>query len=212
MNVATNVCIIPAKGISRRIPRKNVCLFLGRPIILYSIQTAVLAGIFDEVWVSTDDLDIAEYAKSMDVQAIMRPPELCEVGVPDCGTQEVTRHAIEFLQASGKNVEMACCLYATAPLVNCRDLMQGRNALMRVPSPPFSYSVGPDGKDAGAFYFGHARAFIDRVDLYEYAAKVYLPAERTCDINTPEDWHRAEELYVELHEAMLAQHRIDGLL
>lgn len=82
------VAIIPARGGSVRIPRKNIKIFHGRPIISYSIDTAQRSGLFDAVYVSTEDAEIAAIARKYGAALIHRPPELAEIGAPDCGTQE----------------------------------------------------------------------------------------------------------------------------
>lgn len=194
------VAIIPARGGSTRIPRKNIRPFFGRPIIAYSIDTAKASGLFDRIYVSTEDPEIALLARKLGADLIHRPANLAELnGAPDCGTQEVARHAITVLQGLGDKVDYACCIYPTAPLMTELDLRRGLDALMRGPWD-FCYAVGPDGKDAGQFYWGTAQAFLNREPLGgSTSARHRVPEHRYCDINTEVEWCEAERKYAAMH-------------
>lgn len=200
------VAIIPARGNSQRIPRKNIRDFHGKPIIAYSITTALESGLFDGgIWVSTEDAEIAAIAQQYGANYLKRPPELAEIdGAPDPGTQEVTRHSIEVLTAAGIKADEVCCIYATAPLMTAYYLTLGYRVLMRNPKAAFAYSVGGDQpRDAAQFYWGHARSFLDRIPLHPYAEnvwKIMIPDNQMCDINTEADWARAEHMYQALHD------------
>ena len=123
-----NVAIIPARGGSKRIPRKNIRMFCGKPMIAWPIEAALESGCFDQVIVSTDDSEIAEVARSYGASTpFMRPVELSD---DFTGTGDVTRHAVEWLQQEGHDPEDVCCLYATAPFVRPEDLRNGQ-ALLR---------------------------------------------------------------------------------
>jgi N-acylneuraminate cytidylyltransferase len=207
------VAIIPARGGSCRIPRKNIRDFHGKPIMAYSIDTAKASGLFDGgIFVSTEDEEIAKIARSLGAGLIHRPPELAEVnGTPDPGTQEVTRHAITVMQDLGDKVDYACCIYATAPLMRPYYLRLGYQVLTRNPKADFAYSVdGETQRDAAQFYWGHARAFLERRPFnvkdptLENVWKIALPSAEVCDINTEEDWERAERHYATL--------RVEGML
>jgi pseudaminic acid cytidylyltransferase len=173
------VAILPARGGSRRIAKKNIKPFYGRPIIQFPIDAVWESGIFDHVFVSTDDAEIANAATRAEI--VWRPT--CD-GTK--GTQEVAREVLVQMP----EVEYACVIYPCSPLLLPVDLVGGFNALM------FDYvmSVGPDLEDAGCFYWGLAESFRAGVSL-EYADKYILPAERVCDINVHADWERAEHLY-----------------
>ena len=115
-----NVCIIPARGGSKRIPRKNIKEFNGKPLIAYSIEAALKSGCFDRVVVSTDDNEIANTAKSFGAEApFLRPTNLSN---HTTGTLEVIKHAIEHLEQLGEQFESACCLYATAPFIQAETI------------------------------------------------------------------------------------------
>ena len=179
------IAVIPARGGSKRIPGKNIRPFHGKPIIAYSIATAQESGLFSGIYVSTEDAAVATVARDYGARVIARPPELAEIGAPDCGTQEVMRHALLSL---GITEGDACCIYATAPLMRPADLVAGHALLGE-----YVYSVGPDG-DAGQWYFGLVQNFLDRVPL-SAGTRYPLPAERVCDINVEADWLRAEALF-----------------
>lgn len=122
-----NVAIIPARGGSKRIPRKNLRNFCGQPIIAYSIATALQSGLFEHVVVSTDDDEIATLARSLGAEVpFVRPEELAN---DFAGTLAVMGHAAQACAALGWSVQRLCCLYATAPFVQSTDLQRGLQAL-----------------------------------------------------------------------------------
>lgn len=115
-----NVAIIPARGGSKRIPRKNIKFFDGKPMIAWSIEAANRSEIFDKIIVSTDDEEIAEISEKFGAQIpFFRPKELSD---DFTGTTEVIKHAIDFLNKDGFDIKFACCIYAIAPLINFLDL------------------------------------------------------------------------------------------
>jgi N-acylneuraminate cytidylyltransferase len=121
------IAVIPARGGSKRIPRKNIRPFLGRPMISWSIKAALQAGCFDLIIVSTDDEEIAEVALADGAKVpFLRPLELSG---DYAGTREVVVHAIDWAEAEGLQPAAVCCLYATAPFVQSADLVQGEEAL-----------------------------------------------------------------------------------
>jgi N-acylneuraminate cytidylyltransferase len=121
------VAIIPARGGSKRIPRKNIKMFCGKPMIAWSIEVALQSGCFDQVVVSTDDDEVASVARELGARVpFMRPPELAD---DYTGTIPVIRHAIEQLDAQGFRVKQACCIYATAPFLRGEDLRCGLRLL-----------------------------------------------------------------------------------
>lgn len=116
------IAIIPARGGSKRIPRKNIKEFCGKPLIAYSIETALSSGLFSEVVVSTDDAQIAEVAKRYGASVpFIRPKELSD---DFTGTGAVVSHAAEWLFANGREFKYLCTLYATAPLLNATYLKE----------------------------------------------------------------------------------------
>ena len=190
------VAIIPARGGSTRIPRKNIKLFHGKPIIAYSIELALKSGLFNEgVIVSTEDPEIGHIGKSYGASWLERPREYAHDAV---GTQMVMQRTLRDLEtARGIKVDLACCIYATAPLLHRGELHFGRELIMDG-KRPYAYTVH-QWRDAGQCYWGWAEAFITGVPLDHWATAHHeVGAERYCDINTPEDWQRAEMLYAAL--------------
>ncbi len=118
-----NIAIIPARGGSKRIPRKNIKNFLGKPIIAYSIEAAKSINIFDRIIVSTDDEEIADISTEYGAEVpFMRPPEISD---DFTGTHEVIGHAVKELIKIGYDIDYACSIYPTAPLVKSKDILKG---------------------------------------------------------------------------------------
>ena len=121
------LCVIPARGGSKRIPRKNIRDFCGKPMIAWSIEAAKASACFDQIIVSTDDEEIAGVAKLWGAEApFIRPAELSNDFV---GTTPVVAHTVKWYQDQGQALTAVCCLYATAPLVDPNDLHQGEQLL-----------------------------------------------------------------------------------
>lgn len=117
-----NLCIIPARGGSKRIPRKNIKPFMGKPIIAYSIEAALKSGLFDEVMVSTDDEEFAEVAKQYGASV---PFLRSEATANDyAGTEDVMTEVINEYRKLGKEFDTFCCLYSTAPFVTADRLKE----------------------------------------------------------------------------------------
>ena len=124
----SKLCIIPARGGSKRIPRKNVKHFLGKPIIAYSIEAALQSNLFDEVMVSTDDIEIAEIAKHYGAKV---PTLRSEKNSNDFATTfEVIEEVISSYQQQGTSFDTICCIYACAPFVTQRSLTDSFNTLI----------------------------------------------------------------------------------
>jgi N-acylneuraminate cytidylyltransferase len=133
-----NLAVIPARGGSKRIPRKNIKPFHGRPIIAYSIAAALECGLFADVVVSTDDEEIAAVARASGATVpFMRPAALADDFV---GMMPVVRHAIEALAAAGKRFEYVCCICSTAPFLSAETLRAGYE-LLRASGKQFAFSV-----------------------------------------------------------------------
>lgn len=225
--MTTRIAIIPARGGSKRIPRKNIKLFCAKPMIAWSIEAALQSGCFDQVIVSTDDHEIAEVARQYGATVpFMRPAELSD---DHTGTVPVIQHAIEWVNAQGQSVEQACCLYATAPFVSAEDINRGLDILNAIQSDyafsvtsyafPIQRAIRLNGEgrvqmfnpehfntrsqdleeafhDAGQFYWGTADAWLKgRMIFGAGSVPVPLPRHRVQDIDTPEDWVRAEWLF-----------------
>jgi N-acylneuraminate cytidylyltransferase len=197
-NAMTNICVIPARGGSRRIPKKNIKLFHGKPIIAYSIETAKASGLFDEIYVSTDDVEIANVAAQYGAKIHKRPEELAR---DEVGTQEVGRAFYDWLD--NNRINEMCLIYATAPMLRVEDLRGSYRHLLRGDRCGFVFSVGANPlRDAGMFYWGEAFLWSHECyELIDFNSSMWpIPENRICDINTPEDWERAERMYEELHK------------
>lgn len=133
-----NVAIIPARGGSKRIPKKNVREFCGKPMIAWPIEAAFESGCFDEVVVSTDSSEIANVARRYGAAVpFLRPDHLSD---DHTGTMPVVQHAIGQLLGAGRTLDSVCCLYATAPFVTGADLKRGLDCLRRE-SSKFAFSI-----------------------------------------------------------------------
>lgn len=118
--MAKNICIIPARGGSKRIPRKNIKNFLGKPIIAYSIEVALKSGLFDEVMVSTDDEEIAQVA--IQYGAVVPFFRSTKNSDDFSTTFDVIKEVIGSYKSIGKEFDNTCCIYATAPFVTIERL------------------------------------------------------------------------------------------
>jgi N-acylneuraminate cytidylyltransferase len=121
------LAVIPARGGSKRIPRKNIKPFFGKAMIAWSIEAAQESCLFDRIIVSTDDIEIAEVARSCGAEVpFMRPEELSDDFV---GTIPVIAHATQWVSNQGVTFDAVCCIYATAPFILIDDLKRGWEAL-----------------------------------------------------------------------------------
>lgn len=140
-----NLCIIPARGGSKRIPRKNIKFFLGRPIIAYSIDATLKSGLFDEVMVSTDDEEIAFISKQYGARVPFMRSE--ETSNDYATTADVLNEVLSRYDDLGQHYDNICCFYATAPLVQPTDVVAAYEHLNSgdfqsvYPVVPFSYPI-----------------------------------------------------------------------
>jgi pseudaminic acid cytidylyltransferase len=227
------LCVIPARGGSKRIPRKNIKSFCGQSMIGYSIKAALDSQYFDQVIVSTDDAEIAEVAKSFGASVpFVRPEELAN---DYAGTMPVIKHAIEWFDDRGQPPSEVCCLYATAPFVSAGAIKKAYEQMQHtqvdycftVTSFAFpiqraikvteknriemfylehlktrSQDLEESYHDAGQFYWGKAEAFKQQKPLFSKDATPYiLPRHLVQDVDTPEDWKRAELMYQALKKS-----------
>jgi len=225
------LAVIPARGGSKRIPRKNIKSFCGMPMIAWSIGAAQESGCFDRVVVSTDDLEIAEVARGLGAEVpFLRPSDLSD---DYTGTIPVIAHAIEWCREHGDDPLQVCCLYATAPFVLASDLRKGLDVLedagcdyafsvtsyafpieralhinsagrIKMIYPQHFHTRSQDLEeayhDAGQFYWGRTEAWLTgKIIFSPDAAPVVLPRHRVQDIDTAEDWLRAEWMFKALH-------------
>ena len=197
MEIPNAICVIPARGGSQRIPMKNIKYFHGKPIIAYSIEAAKKCGIFDRIVVSTDHQDIAKVARKYGAEVHDRNPVY---GDDRVGTQEVMANCLKEIGAEGS--DLACCLYATAPLVDPVDIVRAIQIYAYDSQAVYVFSVGFNPlHDAGQFYIGAAYDFMQGFELISPKSRMYpIAPGRDCDINTMEDWDRALRMYEELQK------------
>ncbi len=219
--------MIPARGGSKRIPRKNIKDFNGKPMISYSIEAALMSECFDEVIVSTDDDEIAALSKEYGATVpFMRPDALAN---DHAGTLPVIKQAIEWFDQYKVAPTEVCCLYATAPFVLASSIQKAYQQLQKaktdycftVTSFPFpiqraikvtannrvemfqpekfntrSQDLEEAYHDAGQFYWGKAEAFKRMEPLFsDKASPFILPRHLVQDIDTEEDWYRAQLMH-----------------
>ena len=190
------ICIIPARSGSKRIPRKNIKGFLGKPIMAYSIEAALKSGLFDEVMVSTDDNEFADVARKYGANV---PFLRSEATANDyAGTEDVIFEVLGRYEELGKSYDIVCCLYSTAPFVTAdrlkesfallgenvdasftmvqysypvqRSLKINKEGYMEMNFPQYfdarSQDLDPIYHDAGQFYFAKVNAFKEEKRLW----------------------------------------------
>lgn len=187
-----NIAVIPARGGSKRIPRKNVREFCDRPMITWPIVAAAESGLFDHIIVSTDDEEIADIAGQAGAETpFVRPADLAD---DHTGTTDVVVHALNWAKEAGWEFEAACCIYATAAFISPEDLTATHELLstdcdfvlpaVRYGHPPQrGFTSGQNGRpelvqpehqstrtqdlppvyhDAGQFYWGKRDAWLEQ--------------------------------------------------
>jgi pseudaminic acid cytidylyltransferase len=220
-----NIAIIPARGGSKRIPRKNINMFAGKPMIAHAITIAKSSGLFEHIIVSTDDTEIADIAREWGaVTPFVRPDELAN---DYTATVPVIAHAIQTCRELGWEFDYVCCIYPGVPFLQIEDL-KGAFELLVKGNTDYSFPITEfpsaiqralrrleDGQmqpfnpqyeltrtqdlelayhDAGQFYWGKADAWLHNSRLHSSGVGYIVPNWRVVDIDTPEDWVRAEYL------------------
>ena len=220
-----NIAIIPARGGSKRIPRKNIKEFCGKPMIAYAISVAKKSSLFERVVVSTDDEEIAEIAREWGAETpFVRPAQLANDYTE---TVPVIAHAIEACRDLGWKFSQVCCIYPGVPFIQIEDLSGAlvtmnnsqedycfsvteypsaiQRALKQLISgkmqplyPEFELSRTQDLEqafyDAGQFYWGKAQAWLTNSKIHTNGVGYRIPNWRVVDIDTMDDWDRAERL------------------
>ena len=220
------IAVIPARGGSKRIPRKNIKPFRGKPMIAWSIEAARKSGLFEHILVSTDDPEISDVARRHGAEVpFVRPAELSN---DHAATTAVIAHATTWAQQQSWPVKAVCCLYATAPFIQAADLKAALEILESGPwayvfsatefaAPVFrSFKQEANGAiqmffpehfgtrsqdlpvalhDAAQFYWGRPEAWVEGKRVFDaHSRVVVIPRWRVQDIDTADDWTRAELL------------------
>lgn len=223
--MSSSIAIITARGGSKRIPRKNIKEFCGKPIITYSIEAALKSGIFDEVMVSTDDDEIAEVARAAGAQV---PFMRSAASAGDyASTDDVIMEVLEAYKKQGREFDTLCCIYPTAPFVTAEKLQRAMKLLEQADSvmPVVAFSFPPqrcmvlneDGElrmkwpeyattrsqdlepyyhDCGQFYCCKADLFMEyKTTDLPHMIPMIMSELEVQDIDNPDDWEIAELKY-----------------
>lgn len=229
-----NLAVITARGGSKRIPKKNIKPFCGKPIIAYSIEAALNSGLFDEVMVSTDDEEIAEIARQYGAKVpFMRSAKTSD---DFATTRDVLVEVLTEYHNRGMDFDYMCCVYPTAPFVTPEklqktyELLLEKNAddaspLVRYSYPPQrafyirdyhkvalhpemmpmrSQDLEPIFHDAGQFYFYKVASYLEPSESY-YSLPIEFPETEVQDIDNLEDWVLAEIKYDLMVKRMKAE-------
>jgi N-acylneuraminate cytidylyltransferase len=229
------IAVIPARGGSKRITKKNIRPFFGKPIIGWTIEAARNSGCFEKIIVSSDDDEIAQVARSYGAEVpFMRPADISN---DHAGTTPVMAHATQWLIDAGIQPSLVCCLYATAPFIQASDIQRGL-AMMKTGNIDFAFTVTrysspiqralrirgngpvemfnpdqfnqrsqdlePAWHDAGQFYWGSSEAWLKELPVFAAnSMPIDIPGHRVQDIDSLEDWKRAEILFQVLQDESL---------
>lgn len=221
-----NIAIIPARGGSKRIPRKNIKLFDGKPMLAYAIVAAKDSGLFEHIVVSTDDEEIASIAREWGGETpFVRPANLAN---DYTATVPVIAHGIQACRDLGWVFDYVCCIYPGVPFIQAEDLT-GTLAHLTESGADYCFPVTEfpsaiqralkrmgDGRmqpiypqyettrtqdleqayhDAGQFYWAKANTWLENSRIHSGGVGYVIPNWRVVDIDTPEDWLRAEHMF-----------------
>lgn len=209
-----NICLIPARGGSKRIPRKNIRSFCGKPMIAWSIKAAQDSGAFDQILVSTDDVEISEVARDHGAEVpFLRPDYLAD---DKASTQDVITHALDWVSTQGGNCAALCCLYATAPFVQPEDLRLSKlrledsrpgTVVFAATSFPFPIqrAINLDAEGYSAMfqpeYFSTRSQ--DLVEAFHDAGQFYWA--------TPQTWYEVTNLFDGMRPLVLPRWRVQDI-
>ena len=226
------IAVIPARGGSKRIPRKNIKTFCGRPMIAWAISKARDSGLFDKIIVSTDDAEIAELARNWGAETpFVRPVDLADDLTP---TVPVVAHAVKSCLDTGWEADYVCCIYPCVPFLQAEDLAialdlaQKKNADFVYPVTEYAHPIQramrqlAGGKmqflnptyeltrtqdlektyhDAGQFYWGKTSAWLEHKKMHTDGLGFSIPNWRVVDIDSADDWRRAELIFNAINSA-----------
>jgi pseudaminic acid cytidylyltransferase len=222
-----NVAVIPARGGSKRIPRKNIKEFCGKPMIAWPIEVAKKSGLFEHILVSTDDEEISKVSKSCGAEvSFMRPADLSD---DYTGTTEVIAHSVSWMQDKGWTLDAICCIYPTSVFLQIEHLKQGWDAIasrkwkFAFSVTDYEYPIFRSFKmldhggvemffpehfetrsqdlpkalhDAAQFYWGTPKAWLNQLKVFDcHSFPVIIPHWQVQDIDTDNDWKRAELIF-----------------
>ncbi len=225
-----NIAIIPARGGSKRIPRKNIKEFCGKPMIAWAIEAAKASGLFGHIIVSTDDKEISTIANDWGAETpFVRPDELSN---DYTATVPVIAHGIRVCKDLGWDFDNVCCIYPGVPFLQITDMQAAfllfvksdadycfsvtqfssavqrslkhlENGKMQPIYPQFELTrtqdLEPAYHDAGQFYWGKTSAWLLNKNIQSGGVGYVIPNWLVVDIDTPNDWIRAERLFKAWH-------------
>lgn len=229
-----NICVIPARSGSKRIPKKNIKNFCGKPIIAYSIEAAINCKLFDRIIVSTDSDEIAKIGNKYGAETpFIRPEKLSD---DFTHTHEVIGHTVSYLEKNGYNIDYACCIYPTAPFIQVSDLLQGldliksekwdlilaatnysypifrsfeylSNGGLKMIFPKYFNSRSQDlpkvYHDTGQFYWAKPKIWKSKSSGFNIKNSIVeIPNFRAQDIDTVDDWQKAEVMFKILNKKL----------
>lgn len=219
-----DICVIPARGGSKRIYKKNVRMFHGKEMIRYAIETAKNSMLFQRIIVSTDDLEISGVAHSAGAEIpFLRPAELSD---DHTTTLDVVVHALSEMVSPKESYENVCCIYPCVPFLTKDDLVKSRSLIrdgsyvfpIQKSGEPYyrALNVNEHGSlspvwegniskrtqdfdlpyyDAGQFYWAKSETWISRKSIHGHAIGYPVDQGRLIDIDNEEDWETAEYFY-----------------
>lgn len=230
------LAVIPARGGSKRIPKKNIKPFLGSPMLARAISAAQDSGVFSKIIVSTDCEETQALALGQGAEAPFRRPQ--NLSGDHIGTLDVIVHAIQEMRAQKFEAESVCCLYPCSPFTSGRMIrevfeswresgspygfpvcafpsapqraliLDARNRAMPL-DPKYETTRTQDLKpayyDAGQFYWGSVQAWLSRLPIHSHGFASIIHWSAAVDIDTPEDWRRAEAIFKALHSGEVAR-------
>ena len=233
-----NIAVIPARSGSKRIPRKNIKEFYGKPMIAWAISIAQKSGLFGKIIVSTDDEEIAKISRNFGAETpYLRPIELADDFTT---TVPVISHAARYCYDQGWKVEHLCCIYPCVPFLQVIDLSYAldlaitqnvdfvypvteyvhpiqramrRDSVgqMQFFNPEYELTRTQDLEksyhDAGQFYWGKISAWMEQKKMHTSGLAMPIPNWRVVDIDSIDDWNRAELYFEALKTFKMNQNR-----
>lgn len=177
------IAIIPARGGSKRIPKKNIKIFCGKPMIYYSIKNAISSSCFKKVIVSTDNDDIARISKKYGAEILFKRPK--NLSTDKALTRDVVNHTISFLDKLGEEFKYACLIYPTAPLLQKKKLIEGYK-IIKSNKFDFAFTVTE-------YQYPIQRAF--KIDKFKNVKMLYPKYRYIMSNNLEKIYHDAGQFY-----------------
>ena len=218
------LAILPARGGSKRIKKKNIKIFNGKPMIYWSLKTLIKSNLFHKIIVSTEDKKIKDLSIKFGADIIVeRPKKLAD---DFTGTQEVINHSIKYLENQNLKFDYVSCVYPCSPFLKISDLKKALKLSFTsekfiFPVLEYSHPIQramfkkknkdlyflnkknqnrrtQDFKktfyDAGQFYFAKKKTWLSKKKMHSFAKGIVVPNWRVIDIDNNEDWIKAQKI------------------